>query len=235
MKVAFKKGPVGRTRVPAWPSSAAAFVLVPGLALGLLVGCKGSAGAPVIYDTAGNPANVDATNNNLTGNVVTVFTSFAPAQGEALSTVSLTGAGFISANAVTFNGVYATNWTIEHDTLITAQVPSNATSGPIQVRTTLDYAANAPTQFTVVPQIAAITPQSGPPGTVVTLSGSGFVGTTRVTIGNEVAIGPGSAFSSATNANEITVTVGHDATTGPVLLTASGLQATGPVFTVTAN
>ena len=235
MKVAIKNGPLGRTRVPAWLRSTVASALLPGLALGLLAGCKSSAGAPTIYNSAGNPANLDSTTNTMNGNLNAVLTSFSPAQGEVLATVTLTGSGFNSANAVTFNGVYATSWTIDHDTLITAQVPSNASSGPIEVMTTLEGQELSPTSFVVSPQITAITPTSGPAGTVVTLSGSGFIGTTRVTIGAEVPAGPGSQFSSPTNANELTVIVGHDATTGPVTLTASGQQASGPVFTVTAN
>ena len=235
MRVAFKKGPAGRKRIPAWVRHTAAATLLPGLVFGLLVGCKGSAGAPIILNSAGTPANTDATNNSIDGPFTAVLTTFAPAQGEVLTTVSLTGSGFASASFVSFNGVYATNWTVDHDTLITAQVPSNASTGPIEVRTNLAFSELSTTNFTVVPQIASITPVSGPPGTVVTLSGSGFVGTTRVTIGGELPAGPGSTFSSPTNANELTVIVGHDATTGPVTLTASGLQATGPVFTVTAD
>jgi hypothetical protein len=186
--------------------------------------------------TANVPANTDLTNNDIANpTLIGTFTSFSPQQGDALSTVSLAGSGFTTTTGITVNGVYATDWSINSDNLLTLQVPSNASSGQIMVITTLEGSMVSAAKFTVLPQITDLTPTSGPVGTVVSLYGSGFVGTTRVAVGSELAAGPGSQFSSPTNANQLTVIVGHDATTGPVTLTASGVTVQGPTFTVTAD
>jgi len=227
-----KAVPAGRLRLPSSFRSRVA----PGLALLVLTACGGHGNPPQVMTTADVPANTDSTLNSIANpNVMATFSSFAPQQGEALTTVALSGAGFTTTKAITLNGVYATTWTLNSDNLLTLQVPANASTGPIMVITTLEGTQVSATNFTVLPQITAITPASGPAGTVVALSGSGFVGTTRVTIGGELAAGPGSSFSSPTNANQLTVIVGHDATTGPVTLTASGVTVEGPTFTVTAD
>ena len=72
-------------------------------------------------------------------------------------------------------------------------MPNDAATGTIEVSTTMWGKVMSTGTFTVVPQITAITPDSGPVGTVVSLTGSGFIGTTRVSIGDEKTTGPGSA------------------------------------------
>jgi len=221
--------------VPALPSWLRP-MLAPTLGLALLVGCHRSTNPPQVMTTANIPADTTSTLNSLGyPTPKATFTAFSPQQGDVLTTVSMTGAGFNSTTGITINGVYASAWTLESDTLLTMQVPSNASSGPIMIITTLEGSEVSSTNFTVLPQITDLTPTSGPVGTVISLGGYGFVGTTRVTVGSESVAGPGSQFSSPTNANQLTVIVGHDATTGPVQLTASGQTVQGPTFTVTAD
>jgi hypothetical protein len=211
----------------------AALAVLPTLALCLLTACGGHKGGPPFANTDNSQVDYDSTGNPLYQPTHVLVTGFSPVSGPALGSIAVTGSGFTTASLITIDQVNVSTFSIDSDNLITVQVPNDAATGTIEVSTTMWGKVMSTGTFTVVPQITAITPDSGPVGTVVSLTGSGFIGTTRVTIGDEKTTGPGSAFSSPTNANQITVTVGYDATTGPILLTASGLVATGPTFTVT--
>jgi hypothetical protein len=59
--------------------------------------------------------------------------SFTPAIGTAGSFVTLTGSEFNKVTSVAFNGTPATNFVIDSNTQIRAQVPSGAISGPLSV------------------------------------------------------------------------------------------------------
>ena len=76
-----------------------------------------------------------------------VITSFAPHAGAAGSTVTISGFGFTGTSSVTFNGKTAT-FTVKNDGLITAAVPSGATTGYITV-TNPDGPATTADVFTV--------------------------------------------------------------------------------------
>jgi hypothetical protein len=158
---------------------------------------------------------------------------FNPTQGMTGSTVAVTGSGFSYATGAYVGGVAVPSvFNSSTDLLMTFAIPAAAVTGPIVVSTSAGSVASS-TNFVVVPQITSISPTSGHVGTVVTLTGSGFVGATHVSVGNESLIGSGSAFT-VVNANQVKVTVGPDATTGPVVVTASGVNSavSGPVFTV---
>ncbi len=74
------------------------------------------------------------------------ITSFPP-NGYVGSTIIITGLNFNGANAVTFNGVPASAFTVDSPTRISAIVPAGATAGPIAV-TTLGGTATSATSFT---------------------------------------------------------------------------------------
>ena len=81
----------------------------------------------------------------------------------------------------------------------------------------------------VPPTLTAFSPVSGPVGTVVTLTGTGFTGTTAITFNGVTA--PNYTVVSATS---ITVTVPLGATTGPITVTApTGTVSSSASFTVT--
>src|SRR5262249_15727566 len=80
------------------------------------------------------------------------------------------------------------------------------------------------------PAISALTPASGPPTTVVTVSGSNFDNS----IANvSVAFGGVPATVVSATQTQMTAIVPFGAVTGPVTVTVFGQQVTGPVFTVT--
>ena len=174
--------------------------------------------------------------NSLTGSSTTtapVLASFAPTSMTVGNAVTLTGSGFTNTSGVTLDGVVVPNWVVNSDTQITLQVPPNAVTGPLQVTTTSGVAASA-SNFTVIPLITSFSPTSGPVGTVVTLLGSGFVGTTSATIGAEAT---SLNLPQVVSANELLTSVDANATTGTIQVVASGLNASSgtQTFTVTAQ
>ena len=112
------------------------------------------------------------------------ISGFSPASGPAGSTVTISGSGFTGATAVAFNGTSAASYTVKSDTQITATVPAGATTGPVSV-TAPGGTATSTASFTVTatppaPAISGFSPASGPAGSTVTISGSGFTGATAV-------------------------------------------------------
>lgn len=79
------------------------------------------------------------------------------------------------------------------------------------------------------PTISSITPDSGPVGTSVTITGTNFSATAS---NNSVTVNGVSANVNSSTTTSITFTVPATATTGNVVVTVDGQSATGPVFTV---
>jgi uncharacterized repeat protein (TIGR03803 family) len=75
------------------------------------------------------------------------ITSFAPPSGPVGTSVSINGTGLMQATRVAFNGTSA-SFTVNSDILITATVPTGATTGKIAV-TTKGGSASSGTSFTV--------------------------------------------------------------------------------------
>ena len=110
-----------------------------------------------------------------------------PASGPAGTAVTIAGTNFGTATAVTF-GDSAAAFTAESDSVIVTSVPAGVVTGPIVV-TNPDGAASGPADFVVIqpPVIASFVPASGPAGTPVTVTGTGFTGVTSVTFADSAA------------------------------------------------
>jgi alpha-tubulin suppressor-like RCC1 family protein len=80
------------------------------------------------------PTVVDATLTASQPLVQPTITGFAPVSGPVGTSVTITGAAFTGATAVTFNGAESSH-TVDSDTQITATVPAGATTGAIAVTT----------------------------------------------------------------------------------------------------
>jgi YD repeat-containing protein len=145
--------------------------------------------------------------------------------------VTITGANFGSAqggSTVTFNGTAATtsNWS---PTSIAAFVPTGATSGSVVVN--VGGANSNSLSFTVTPQITTLSPNSGLPNDVVTITGTSF-GATQGT--STVKFNGITASPTSWNATTIVTPVPAGTTTGTVVVTVGGQASNGAVFTVAA-
>lgn len=113
-----------------------------------------------------------------------VITSISPSTGSAATIVTITGTGLTNASLVSFGGTLATPLTVT-DSTVTVSAPSRPL-GTVNVTITTPLgtsAISAAAQFTYtgIPVITNVSPSTGTQGTVVTLTGSGFVGATSVT------------------------------------------------------
>ena len=156
--------------------------------------------------------------------------SLDPDSGPEGTTVEITGTNFGASqgtSSVTFNGTPATptNWS---DTSITVAVPMGATTGNVVV--TVDGTPSSGVSFTMAPAIGSLSPDAGPEGTTVEITGTSFgamQGTSTVTFN-----GTGATPTSWSDTS-ITVTVPAGATTGSVVVTVGGTPSDGASFAVT--
>jgi hypothetical protein len=163
--------------------------------------------------------------------------SFTPSSGPAGTKVTIIGSGLTGAAAVSFNGVKA-SFNVDSDAQMTATVPGGASSGPVTVVTRAGTATSS-TNFTVSgttsvsptsvsPTVSSFTPTSGPVGTTVTITGSGFTRATAVAFN-----GTSAAFANASD-TEIRATVPSGASSGTISVsTAGGTKTSNKRFRVT--
>lgn len=159
------------------------------------------------------------------------LTSISPTQGPLSggNPVTLTGTGFTDVAGVFFGSVPASSFTVVDSTHITAVAPGGNPAGQAQVTvTTPAGTSNAVSYFTVpAPLLTDITPAQGPTagGNTLTLTGSGFTGTTSV------HFGPATAPSfTVVSDNQLTVHPPAGTGTIPVTVTTAGGTSPGTVF-----
>jgi len=162
------------------------------------------------------------------------ITSLSVTSGAVGTAVTITGSGFGAAQSgstVTFGSVSAGMASDWRETSITVAVPAGAGAGNVVV--TVGGAASNGVWFTVTggPGVTRIWPTSGPVGTVVTITGSGFGGTQ----GGSTVEFAGTTASTVPywSDTSITAEVSGGAMTGSVVVRVNGVSGTGPVFTVT--
>nr|WP_269330170.1 IPT/TIG domain-containing protein [Kineosporia babensis] len=102
------------------------------------------------------------------------------------TSIVITGTGFTGAAQVSFGSGLATSFTVDSDTQITAVAPAVTTATAVNLTVGTVGGTSNPVQYTyrAAPQITGLSPDNGPAvgGTVVTINGSGFTGTTTVTL-----------------------------------------------------
>ena len=172
---------------------------------------------------------------NSGGGSTPYISGLSVASGPVGTSVTITGTNFGAtqgSSTVTFNGTMATptSWSA---TSIVAPVPTGATTGSVVV-TVGGKSSNGMT-FTVTsaatPTITSLTPNSGPVGTSVTITGTNFgatQGSSTVTFYNGQTAAP-----TSWSATSIVAPVPTGATTGNVTVTVGGVTSNAVSFTVT--
>jgi hypothetical protein len=197
-----------------------ALVILPGLVLGLSLGCAG-------------------TTDSSTGPTIT---SFSPTNGVPGTFVTVSGSGFTGTTAVSICGVtvnYGSDYpdnSIVSDTKITFDVPSTVTTTGTLSVTNAGGTTTTSQLFNVTPTIGTngISPTSGPVGTAVWISGNGLLGVTSVTFGSVAA----SIISSSTTATKLLVYVPDGLLAGSVTIALKNSYNNDSAtanFTVTAS
>ncbi|WP_405684841.1 IPT/TIG domain-containing protein [Streptomyces sp. NBC_00057] len=177
------------------------------------------AGAGTVQITVTTP---DGTSNDI-GFTYTIATpaisSIAPNQGsvEGGNTVTLTGTGFSGATSVLF-GTVAAAFIAVSATQVTAVAPA-APVGTVNVTITTPggTSTGVPYTYVAVPVLGSVAPAQGPlaGGNSITLSGTGFTGTTSVRFGVNAA--SSFTFVSATQLTAVVPAGGP----GPVAVTVT--------------
>jgi alpha-tubulin suppressor-like RCC1 family protein len=150
------------------------------------------AGTIVTSVASGTASNLSLA---IASTVAPAVTAVSPNSGPVAggTTVTVSGTGFTGATAVKFGTVAATSFTVVSDTRITAVTPAQAAAvHGILVTTPGGTSANSAADYftyRAAPTVTSITPTGGPVagGTSVTVTGSGFTGTTAVKFGTVVA------------------------------------------------
>ncbi|WP_293371241.1 DUF1800 family protein [Nevskia sp.] len=214
----------GSTRVPVSNVTATS--------LSFVVPAGASTSKILIFNSTYNGTSL--TNFTVTAVAATPAVSgFSPASGPVGTVVTVTGTGFTGATQASIGNstrVAVSNVTA---TSLSFTVPAGASNGPVQIHNPTNSGSSAGS-FTVTapavpPAVSGFSPTSGPVGTVVTVTGTGFTGATQASIGNSTRV----AVSNVT-ATSLSFTVPADASNGPVQVhnaTSSGTSAAS--FTVT--
>jgi uncharacterized repeat protein (TIGR01451 family) len=143
------------------------------------------------------------------------ITGLSPATGRTGTNVTISGTNLRGATNVTIHGMTA-GFTIVNNTTIQATVPTGATTGQIRVNTPY-FSAFSVNNFTVQPTIYGFTPNFGPAGTSVTITGANLnVGTPVVKFNGVQAAAP-----TGVTFGQLTAVVPAGATTGLISVTTS--------------
>ncbi len=160
---------------------------------------------------------------------------FTPSSGPIGTTVTIYGTAFSAtpvSNTVKFNGTTATVLTAS-TTVLTATVPSGATTGTISVTVGASTATSS-ASFTVgtggVPTLSSFSPAVGNYGSTVTLTGTNYDTTL---INNRVAFTAAMGAVTTASSTSLTVPVPSTAQTGPIAVsTVQGMATSSTEFYV---
>lgn len=182
------------------------------------------------YDSVGNLTGI----TRQASSTLAVL-QFTPSSGPVGTTVTIYGTGFSAtpaSNTVKFNGTTATVLTAS-TTVLTANVPSGATTGSISVTVGANTATSS-TSFTVgsgAPTLSSFSPAVANYGATVTLTGTNYDTTP---INNRVAFTAAMGAVATASSTSITVPVPSTAQTGPISVsTINGKSTSAQEFYVT--
>jgi RHS repeat-associated protein len=186
---------------------------------------------PVVVVVNAIPSN----SNNVFSVTNPAIGSLLPPAAAAGATITINGSGFQPQSGQTiqvlFNGVSFTPNQFS-TTSVLAQIPNNATSGPVTV--VVGGISSNNVNFTVEPPptITSVSPSTGPFGSngtavPITITGSGFGATQSTSTINFFGSRTAPTIVSWSDTS-ISLWVPSDATTGPLTIQVAGLPATAP-------
>ncbi|MEI6622537.1 MAG: IPT/TIG domain-containing protein [Actinomycetes bacterium] len=178
---------------------------------------EGIRSGPISVSTAGSTAV--STQDFIAAPTITRFT---PTSGPVGTRIVITGNNFTDATAVDFVHDLAV-FTVDSPSQITATVPAGAWTGAIAVTTQGGIGVSA-TDFTVLPTITSVAPNTGPGagGTTVVITGKSFSAVNAVGFGGS----PAASFTIDSKTQITAVTPGHQVGVADVVLTVPGGSAT---------
>jgi IPT/TIG domain len=161
-------------------------------------------------------ASTTITITSLLPNVSSISPNAGPTSGG--NAITIHGSNLTGTTAVAFGTAAATNVTVVSDTELTATVPAHA-AGLVSVTVTTPKGTSAAARYTydAVPTVSAIAPASGGQGTVVTVTGTGFVSGSKVKFGTVAA-----KSSTLVSATQLTATVPTGSGTVDTTVTTPG-------------
>ena len=136
------------------------------------------------------------------GSNETAITAFTPTVGNRGTIVTITGVNLTGVSSVSFGDSAATSFTFVNSTTVTAVVGGGAT-GPVSLVAAAGGASLSGFIYGSAPVIGNFIPDSAQQGTLVTITGTGFTGTSSVQFGGT----PAQSFT-VLNDSTITATVG---------------------------
>jgi uncharacterized protein (TIGR03382 family) len=198
----------------------------------------GAASGPISVSSPGGTGSSKAV-FRVPSSQAPVITSFSPTQGGAGigATVSILGMHFSGTTEVKFNDTSAERFHVVSDGELSVEVPYGATTGPLTVVNNIGSDVSS-VVFTVLPPptLTGFSPESGTPGTTVTLTGTGFTGATEVGFGWPTPDLAVEAEFTVVSDTRIDVTVPEGALPGPILVeTDAGLAVSRTDFTPTSG
>jgi hypothetical protein len=161
-------------------------------------------------------------------------TALSPSSGPLAGgqSVTITGADFTGATAVTIGGATVPSFTVVSSTSITATTPAGSAGTASVLVTTPSGTSSSNTLYTyqAAPTVTAISSSSGPlaGGQSVTITGTDFTGATAVTIGGAAATGV-----TVVSATSITATTpaGTAGTASVLVTTPGGTNSANTLYT----
>ncbi len=170
--------------------------------------------------------------------VIPAVTALSPAAGplSGNTSITITGSGFLGAKAVTFGLLPALSFNVVSDSTLIAVAPEeNAGTVDVSVSTAAGQSLVSPAdQYTFVqpPMVNFFYPFSDTAsgGVPITITGSGFTGTTAVFFGST----PATAFTVNSDTSITVTTPAHSAGSAALSVVAPGGQSTSVSFTYNA-
>ena len=195
----------------------------------------------VVTNTDGKSGTLSSGYTYVVINPAPTVSSISPTSGTTAggTAVSITGTGFLAGAMVKLGGTAATGVTVVNSTTISATTPAHA-AGAVSVAVTNSDSQSGSlvggyTYTNPAPTVASVAPNSGTAngGTVVTVTGTGFLTGAIVTLGGTAATGV-----TVVNSTTITaITPAHAAGSVNIVVTNTDSQsatlANGYTFTAT--